>query len=52
MSFNYNYQTQEELYKYLNKLSYAIYGTDYNSLTFLNGNKQDFSYNNILVNCK
>ncbi len=50
MSYNYKYTNEEELYKYLNKVSYAIYGVDYFSLTFLNGNKYDFKPTNILIN--
>jgi len=51
MTLSFNFEDTKELYRYLNKISYAIYGTDYNSLTFLNGNVYDFKTSNILINC-
>jgi len=50
MTLSFNFQDTKELYRYLNKISYAIYGVDYNSITFLNGNVYDFKPNNILIN--
>ncbi len=50
MSHTFNYETKEELYRYLNRVSYAIYGADHNSLLFLNGNRYDFSNGNVLIN--
>lgn len=50
MTLSFNFENKQELYRYLNKISYAIYGVDYASITFLNGNVYDFKSSNILIN--
>ena len=50
MTLSFNFQNKQELYRYLNKISYAIYGCDYNSITFLDGNVYNFGVSNVLIN--
>ena len=46
----YTYENDINLNRYLDDLSYLLYGVGYYELTFLNGNPTDFSKSNILIN--
>ena len=47
---DYTYSNDIQLTRYLDDLSYMIYGVSYNDIKFLNGNRTDFSRNNVLIN--
>lgn len=50
IKIDYEYKNDTELSRYLDDLSYMIYGVSHLELSFLNGNKTDFSKTNILIN--
>jgi hypothetical protein len=50
ISIKYKYETEKELDLYLDDLSWLLYGCSIHSITFLDGNKTNFSKKNILIN--
>lgn len=50
IKIDYTYSNDIQLTRYLDDLSYMIYGVSYNDIQFLNGNKTDFSKTNVLIN--
>ena len=50
IKIDYTYSNDIQLTRYLDDLSYMIYGVSYNDIKFLNGNKTDFSKTNVLIN--
>ena len=50
IKIDYTYSNDIQLIRYLDDLSYMIYGVSYNDIKFLNGNKTDFSKTNVLIN--
>lgn len=49
IKIDYSYSNDIELKRYLDDVSYMVYGVSYNDIEFLNGNKTDFSKNNCLI---
>ena len=50
ISINYTYQNEKQLLLYLDDISWLLYGCSIHSITFLDGNKTNFSKKNILIN--
>ena len=50
ISINYSYQNEKQLLLYLDDISWLLYGCSIHSITFLDGNKTNFSKKNILIN--
>jgi len=50
-TIQFKYDDKKELYRYLDSISYALYGYSYNELIFLNNNRMDFTPTNVLFSC-